>query len=111
MSGEEHFEKLAKHIPVKKLRARAAILLALLNCAGCHNWPTSAATAGEAIRVTSLYRAENFPHANFSGSAVETADLGDRWRVTYYLRGATGGISSYEVDKRSARIVRMTGGQ
>jgi hypothetical protein len=85
--------------------------LALMLAANCQNRPTSAPTAAEAVRITNLYRAENFPRANLSDVVVQTEDLGDRWRVTYSHPGATGGVSSYDVDKRNARIVRMTGGQ
>jgi hypothetical protein len=83
----------------------------LLPSSGCDHRPTSAATAEEAVRVTTLYRTENFPQAKLDGVVVETRDSGDRWSVTYSRPGAIGGVSSYEVDKRSARIVHSEGGQ
>jgi hypothetical protein len=87
-------------------------LLALLIAANCHDQPTSAATAAEAVEVTNRYRAANWPQIRPSDYAVETADLGDRWRVIYYrAEGGTGGISTFEVEKGSARIVREEGGQ
>lgn len=87
-------------------------LLALVVSAACHNRPTSAATAAEAVRVTDLLRAERAPQIPSIDYAAETADLGDRWRVTYHLaEGGTGGVATYEVDKRTARIIREEGEQ
>lgn len=96
-----------------KMSAKASMcLMALLLSAGCQNQPTSAASAAEAVRVTNLYRASNWPQSRASDYTIETVDLGDRWRVTYHLaEGGTGGVSTFEVDKRSARIVREEGGQ
>jgi hypothetical protein len=95
------------------MTAKASIcLLALLLSAACNNQPTSAPTAAEAIRVTNLYLAANSPQTRPGDYAIETEDLGDRWRVTYRLaEGGTGGISTFEVDKSSARIVREEGEQ
>jgi ABC-type Fe3+-hydroxamate transport system substrate-binding protein len=92
--------------------ARATIcMLALLLAAGCRQAPpTSAATAAEAVRVTDLYRAEHFPRAR--PSRVVTEDGGDRWLVSYIrLEGGTGGLATYEVDKRTARILSEGGAQ
>ncbi len=83
---------------------RQALLAALL-LAGCNSRPTSAVTAEDAIEVTRLYRAEYQPRAN-SDVIVRTEDRGDRWLVSYTLRGGgTGGLSYYEVEKSSARIL------
>lgn len=83
---------------------RRALLAALL-VGACHGPPTSAATAEDAIEVTRLYRAEHFPRAR-RDDIVRTEDRGDRWLVSYTLRGGgTGGLAYYEVDKRTARIL------
>ena len=87
-------------------------LLALLILGACHNRPTSAATAEEAVHDANLYRAEKYPQVRASDYEIVTDDLGDRWRVTYRsIEGGTGGGSTLEVDKRSARIVYEGGGQ
>jgi hypothetical protein len=92
--------------------ARATIcMLAALLAAGCSRPPpTSAATAAEAVRVTDRYRAEHFPRA--APSRVATEDRGDRWLISYIrLEGGTGGLATYEVDKRTARILSEGGAQ
>ena len=96
-----------------KMRAKASIwLLALLILGACHTRPTSATTAEEAVRAANLYRAEKYPQARSSDYDIVTDDLGDRWRVTYRsIEGGTGGGSTLEVDKGSARIVYEGGGQ
>lgn len=96
---------------LSKLPPQAMCLLVLLIATGCRNPPTSAATAEEAVRVTDLYRADRYPQIHPGDYVIDTADLGDRWQVTYYMPGATGGFSVLEVDKRTARIVREGGGQ
>jgi hypothetical protein len=68
-------------------------------------------TADDAVEVTRLYRVEHFPRAN-PDVVIRTEDRGDRWLVSYTLRGGgTGGLSYYEVEKRTARILREGGGQ
>lgn len=82
-------------------------LLAALALWSCQAPPPNAMTAEDAVRVANDYRSRHWPRARTSGISIETADLGDRWRVTYFLtEGGTGGLSNVEVDKRSARIVR-----
>ena len=89
---------------------RQALLAALL-LAGCSSRPASAPTAEDAIEVTRLYRAEHLPRAS-PDVVVRTEDRGDRWLVSYTLRGGgTGGLSYYEVEKSSARILDGGGGQ
>lgn len=84
--------------------ALAVFALALL-LAGCQQRPTSAATADEAVRIANAFREEHSPRAS-RDVLVTTEDRGDRWLVSYRLRGGgTGGLSFYEVEKATARIL------
>jgi hypothetical protein len=90
----------------------SVIILALLLAVGCQNRAEGTATAEEAIKVTNRFWAEEFPQVNLGDLTSKAVDLNDRWRVTYDPpEGSAGAQWIFEVDKKSGKIVKVSGGQ
>jgi hypothetical protein len=71
-----------------------------------------ASTPEEAVQVTNQFWAEELPQVNLANLRIKTRDLGDKWLVTYEPpEGSLGAEWIFEVDKASARIVNVSGGQ
>jgi hypothetical protein len=89
----------------------SAIALVLVACHGQGQGPR-AATEPQAVEITKRYWAKESPQVDLSRWINSTRDLGDKWEVTWDVPGgSTGSPVTFEIDKRSGRILHVEGGQ
>lgn len=79
--------------------------------AGCQQ-PNNVDTADEAVEIANQFWAEKLPQVDLRPVDIKKTDIGTRWRVIYEPpEGSTGGPWVFEVDKKTGRIVNVSGGQ
>lgn len=86
---------------------RTAISLAwAILLVGCTDRPGGAGTSEQAIAVTNEFMEANLPQVDLTKMIIQTADLDNRWRVSYdYPDGSTGGPAIFLVEKKSGKIL------
>ena len=91
----------------KKVSLTVALLFVV---AGCEARPRGAPTANDAINITKPDMEAHWPRKEVGELIIATADGGDRWKVSYEIPGgSTGSPITYEVDKKSGKIVDVYG--
>ncbi len=79
---------------------------ALFVVAGCQDRGSHGATGEEAVTITNAQLTADTPQIDLGTFTIQTADMGDRWRVTYDIPGgSTGTPVIFDVDKKSRKIV------
>ncbi|HEX8585345.1 MAG TPA: hypothetical protein VF680_13175 [Allosphingosinicella sp.] len=87
------------------------LLVIALVSMGCEK-ANQTITAKKAIEITDASWAEHVPQVDLKRFATRVEDLGEAWRITYYVpEGSTGGPFIFVVNKKSGEIVSSEGGQ
>jgi hypothetical protein len=97
---------------MKRIRREFLFLASTVVLSACQTQGKRAATAPQAVEITKSYWAKESPQVDLRRWVNSTRDLGDKWEVIWEVPGgSTGSPVTFDIDKRSGRIVHVEGGQ